>query len=174
MSNEPNCSELRILIRDDDTEWEAVKDRLRNISDVSDCLRNELADALERQDWGIFETALLAADNNPSSELIPILCRALEKQDRAVPNEDILELLADLGDPRSLDTLRRTIWWNPPWDEFYWIAVKAVGAVWKIDSEEATEVLRDATLHPSENVRSWAIPEFERRTSGKQGEQNQR
>jgi hypothetical protein len=77
-------------------------------------------------------------------------------------NEDLVDALAEIGDPKSVDCLRDALRWDPPWDEFGQLARKAVWALGAIGTPEAMAVVREAAGDAREKPREAAIHELRR------------
>jgi HEAT repeat protein len=77
-----------------------------------------------------------------------------------VNNEDIVDVLASIGDPSAISCLEDALWWEPQWDEYRGLAVKAVWALGAIGTPEAIQVLRGAADCGEENVRKAAAHEL--------------
>nr|BFF03465.1 hypothetical protein GCM10020241_51400 [Streptoalloteichus tenebrarius] len=156
MTNMGGCEELESVLLDPRLEHGERMARLRGLSGVDECVRDGLQRALSAQDWDTFELYLLAAYEHPGRALTDVLCEALRLRSRNVPNEDVIQVLAEIADPDSLPCLRETLHWEPEWDEFHQIAVKCVWAVSAIKSPEATSVLVEAAEQGPSAVADWA------------------
>jgi HEAT repeat protein len=81
----------------------------------------------------------------------------LGEQRDDVNNEDIVDVLAVVGDPSATSCLEDALWWEPPWDEYRGLAVKSV---WAIGTPEAIEALRGAAACGEERIREAAAHEL--------------
>ncbi|ACU34540.1 hypothetical protein [Actinosynnema mirum] len=88
--------------------------------------------------------------------MTPILCKALSLRSRAAPNEDILQVLAEIKAPTSLPCLREALHWQPEWDEFDQVGVKALWAINAVNTAEARRLVAGAAERGPEAVRDWA------------------
>ena len=108
----------------------------------------------------MFERYASAAFYHPSHAYTPALCEVLARRNDDVNNEDLVDTLAEIADPRSVDCLREMLRWDPPWDEFGQLARKAVWALRAIDTPEALTVIREAADDEREKPREAAVREL--------------
>jgi HEAT repeat protein len=158
------CEKLRQLLASGLvlTDPSALMAQLDGLSDVTDCIREGLVRSAQAEDWSQFERYVLAASRHPSRELSPVLCVVLSRRLDDVNNEDIVDVLGEIGDPESVDCLRDALFWQPAWDEFHGLGVKCVWALASIGTAEAIAVLREeASVGPAE-IRRWAALELKR------------
>jgi hypothetical protein len=137
-----------------------IAERVRRVGEVPDIralLAQGLNDAEKTRDWRRFERLLTAAAAYPDRSYAPAIRRALALRDPEVPIEDALDVLAEIGDPGTLDVLREFAFADVDWDEFHHVNAKAIGAVKAIDTPEARDLLVDVALHGPEDVRYWAV-----------------
>jgi HEAT repeat protein len=162
--NPPSCEELDVEIRRLalGPGLGSLKPRLDEIPDVEECIAGGLLRAAEAEDWPTFERYVLAAHQRPSRSYTSVLCRVLSEQPDDVNMEDIVDTIAEIGDPSAIGCLEDALWWQPPWDEYRGLAVKSVWALGAIGTPEAFEVLRGAASSGPENVREAAAHELER------------
>jgi hypothetical protein len=139
-----------------------LKPWLDKVPDVEQCIADGLQRAAEAEDWSTFERYLLVAHQRPSRSYTSVLCRVLSEQRDDVNNEDIVDVLAVIGDPSATSCLEDALWWEPPWDEYRGLAVKSVWALGAIATPEAIEVLRGAAACGDEKVREAAAHELAR------------
>lgn len=141
---------------------EVLLARIDELQGVESCIRDGLERAQSSGDWGRFERYVFAATRHPSSEQAAVLCEVLALQTDEVNNEDIVEALAVIRDPSSVDCLVRTLHWEPAWDEFRQMAVKCVSALGAVGTHDAVEALRTviATPEVSDRVRAAAAREL--------------
>jgi len=132
---------------------------LTGLAGVEDCVAGGLRRTLAAQDWSMFERWVLAAYANPSPACVPTLCEALRMRSFDVSNEDVVSALDAIRDPASIDCLRE-LSWEPDWDEFRGVAVKAVHALAAIATPEAQTVLREALANLSVEIREAAAHEL--------------
>jgi hypothetical protein len=137
------------------TEW------LQGLSGVEDCIAGGLLQARRSQDWSMFERYALAAFYHPSPAYTDVLCEVLGLRED-LNNEDLVDTLAEIADPRSVECLREAMHWDPPWDEFGQLARKAVWALAAIATPEAMDVVREAARDEREKPREAAIYELRR------------
>jgi HEAT repeat protein len=156
-------NELVALLHDPSVPFEQRRDRIKTLPDVRSSVAVGLQTALEAGDWGTFELLLLVAFQQPDPNYVPALTAALSLQVPEVPNEDALEVLADIGDPSTLDLLKKIALTEHDWDEFSQIGVKAVWAIAAIDTPQATAALAEIAGHGDEYVRHWAESKIKQR-----------
>jgi HEAT repeat protein len=84
----------------------------------------------------------------------------LSEQRDDVNNEDIVDVLAVIGDPSATSCLEDALRWEPPWDEYRGLAVKSVWALGAIGTPKAIEALRGAAACGEEKVREAAAHEL--------------
>lgn len=116
--------------------------RLGDFPCVERCILDGLTSSATTEDWSVFERYLLAAARYPDERMTIVLCDVLGRRLEDVNNEDIVDVLAVISDPRAVGVLEESMLWGPPWDEFNSIAVKCVWALAAISTHEALEVLR--------------------------------
>lgn len=150
------CDALRDVVLSDAIDRETLMARLAEINNIENCVHSGLRVALESEDWDAFEAYLGAAYLYPSRVMTPLLCTVLDRHDRRVPNEDLLEVLTAIADERSVGSLVRALRWEPEWDEFKAIAVKCIWALAAVGTPEAMAALVDASVEGPEVVRDWA------------------
>jgi hypothetical protein len=107
-------------------------------------------------DWDSFYYYLMAAETHPSDSFTLPLCEALRYTDAPVDHERVVDLLAVIKDPRSVNALDEMIWWEPDWDEFRGLAWKAALALALIGTPEAFEVLRGAAATADPRTREFS------------------
>jgi hypothetical protein len=140
----------------------ALRDRLGEAEGVEDCVSRGLRQALDDRDWDMFESYVFAGLQFPSPDHVEPLCTALLLQDDNAPNDDVVELLFDLADPRSISCLEETLRWEPDWDEYRHLAVKAILALANIGTPHAIEVLRDVSSVGPARLREVASSQLDR------------
>jgi hypothetical protein len=91
-----------------------------------------------------------------------VLCEVLARRNDDVNNEDLVDTLAEIADPASVDCVRDALHWEPPWDEFGQLARKAVWALAAIGTPEAMAVVREAADDPRDKPREAAMHELQR------------
>lgn len=134
---------------------------LQGLSGIEDCIARGLRRARDAEDWSMFERYALAAFHHPSQAYTDVLCDVLGRHED-LNNEDLVDTLAEIADPRSVDCLREAVHWDPPWDEFGQLARKAVWALGAIGTPEAMAVVREAASDEREKPREAAIHELRR------------
>ncbi len=161
MAAEP-CRELDEGLSD--PRWSQARDTrmawLAGLTGVEECIADGLRRSSASEDWDMFERYVLAAYHHPSSAYTPTLCDVLRRRSDALNNEDVVTALDRSRDPAAIGCLRDTLVWEPPWDEFRQLAVKALSALAAIGTPEAMAVLREAAANPSEWVREAAEREL--------------
>jgi HEAT repeat protein len=86
----------------------------------------------------------------------------MSEQPDDVNMEDIVDTIAEIGDPSAIGCLEEALWWQPPWDEYRGLVVKSVWDLGAIGTPEAIEVLRGAADCGPDRVREAAAHELER------------
>jgi hypothetical protein len=107
--------------------WSRHGLRVQSLSGTEDCIAAGLRRARDAEDWSMFEQYAFAAFHHPSRAYTDVLCDVLGRHEE-LNNEDLVDALAEIGDPKSVDCLRDALRWDPPWDEFGQLARKAVWA----------------------------------------------
>ena len=100
--------------------------RLDDLVEPQRCIAKGLALSHEAGEWLEFENYVLAAFRYPSDAMTSVLCEVLRQRVEDINNENIVDVLAEIADPAAVGVLEDTIHWQPSWDEFHWLAVKAV------------------------------------------------
>jgi hypothetical protein len=138
-------------------DWSADRDALMAWLDQADgvegCIATGLATTATIGDWSLFERYVVAGHRRPSREYSNTLCNVLRSRSDEINNEDIVDVLAEIRDPASVDCLAYTLSWSPSWDEFHQLAIKCVWALAAIGTVEAFVVLRDAAASEAIEVR---------------------
>ena len=137
---------------------------LDSLTGVEGCIAAELSTSAEEEDWGRFGRYVVAAMHHPGKSYVPVLCSVLSRQLSEVNNEDVVSLLDDITDPRSVPFLVEAMWWTPDWDEYQQLAKKCVWALARIGTPDALEALRDAASVGSDILREEAQYELNRRS----------
>jgi HEAT repeat protein len=156
------CEDLeRVLFDAELTRSECIV-AIAGLVDVEECIAEGLSSTAADGAWGRFERWLLAAYEQPSRALTPMLCEVLARRMPEVNNEDLVEVLGEIGDPRAVDAIEDALLWEPDWDEFHALGVKCVWALGAIATPEARSMLEDAASVGPEEVRSAAQLELQR------------
>lgn len=151
------------LRRPDRPKYQALRAWLDELGDVEDCIADGLRRSSEGEDWRGFWLYTLAAFQRPSRLYTAVLCEALGRRDFDVVNhEDIVDVLAEIRDPASVDCLREALWWQPEWDEFRNLGVKCIWALAAIGTPDAVAAIRDAATCQAFKVREAAAHELKR------------
>lgn len=137
---------------------------LAKFSDVESRVVEGLRRARRKDDWLMFEKYVIVAFWRPSNLYTQDLCEVLKDHTEEINFEDIVEVLAAVRDPASIDCLEEIIWWEPEWDEYRHLAIKAVWTLATIGTPEALAVLRDVASCEAEPVREAAARELKRIT----------
>jgi hypothetical protein len=135
------CRELHDLLFSSEVDQASKMDRIAALPDIDPCIERGLEAATAQRDWDRFQYYVYAAYARPSATYASALIEALKLRDRAVPIEDVLEVLAQIGDPSTLPVVEETYAWSLEWDEFYGVALKCVWVVEAIDTADAGEFL---------------------------------
>jgi hypothetical protein len=116
---------------------------LRTQQGIEPCIAAGLRDARGAGDWNMFERYLIAASVHPSTTYTPLLCEVLDERREDMSSEAIVDALYPIADPAAVDCLRRALTWIPDWDEYGQMARKAVHALDRIGTPEATAAIRE-------------------------------
>ena len=156
------CRELDAgLRRPDRPKYEALRAWLDGFDAVEGCIAEGLRRCSVRADWLGFELYLLAAFQRPSRTYTAVLCVVLSRRDVDDLNyENIVDVLAEVRDPASVDCLKEALWWEPDWDEYRNLAVKCVWALAAIRTPEAVVAIREAAMCDAFKVREAAAHEL--------------
>jgi hypothetical protein len=138
------------------TDLRGLSEWLQSLSGIECCVAAGLREARRSADWWTFERYVLAAFYHPSRAYTEVLCDVLALREE-LNNEDIVDTLAEIADPQSVDCLRAAMRWEPPWDEFGQLARKAVWALAAIGTSEAMASIHEATDDEREKPREAAI-----------------
>lgn len=153
--NPERCQELDKGLRD--PRWLSDPDGLMRwldgLTGIESCIAAGLRQARESADWLTFERYVLAAHRHPSRSYVDSLCAVLNQRNEDVNNEDIVDVLGEIADPIAIDCLKEAIWWQPSWDEFRQLAIKAVWALAAVNTPEAIKALEDVASIEAEPVR---------------------
>jgi HEAT repeat protein len=137
--------------------------------DTSEGIEGCTAQGLEAtgrdEDWALFEGYVNVAFRRPDPRQSAPLCSALARRTFEVNNEDIVEALGEIKDPRSVECLTATLKWEPDWDEFRALAVKCVWALAAIGTDEAWAALDAAATEGPDVIREEVDYERGRRSS---------
>jgi hypothetical protein len=157
MSQDP-CADLERIIDTNpfqvgQSRWFAHIDAL---SGVEDCIVAGLTRSFAAADWSRFDRYVLALYRRPSKSGSAVLCEVLGRRIDEVNNEDIVDTLGEIRDPASVPCLADVIWWQPEWDEYHQLAIKAVLALALIGSPEAVRALKDVASSAPKEVRDMA------------------
>ena len=110
----------------------------------------------ENKLWFDSEFYILAAQRKPRNEYVDILCRILELGDANAPNENIIELLIDLEDERSVAALKKAIGYRFDVDPGLQIPKKALEGLCAIGTKEAIDILERISKNESTDLYSEA------------------
>jgi HEAT repeat protein len=139
-----------------------MREWLQSLSGIENCVARGLHQTRQSEDWPMFERYARAAFYHPSPAYTPVLCEVLARRSDDVNNEDLVDTLAEIADPTSVDCLREALRWDPPWDEFGQLARKAVWALAAIATPDAMDVVREAARDEREKPREAAVHELQR------------
>jgi HEAT repeats len=160
------CAELHEIISSP-RGLHSVPDRqafVESLTGMEGCIAEGLQSSAEAEDWGRFEQYVSIAFRHPHTRYVPTLCSVLHRQLREVNNDDIVDALDEIRDPRSVPFLEEAIWWTPDWDEYRQLAKKYIWALGRIGTPDTLDALRDAAAVGSDIVREWASYVLSRRT----------
>ena len=156
--SEDRCRDLELGLRD--RRWignpDALMAWLGELTGVEDCIAHGLRHASATGDWLGFELYVLAAYRHPSRAFTQELCEVLDRQVPELNSEDIVDVLGEIADPAAVGCLERTLWWQPPWDEYRQLARKCVWALAAIGTTDAMRVLREAASSEDAPIREAA------------------
>jgi PBS lyase HEAT-like repeat len=157
------CDEFNERLRTWPNHRRGMREWLQGLSAIESCVAEGLCQTRQAEDWPMFERYAFAAFYHPSRAHTSALCEVLSRRNDDVNNEDLVDALAEIADPSSVDCLRDAFRWRPPWDEFGQLARKAVWALRAIDTPEALAVIREAADDEREKPREAAVRELRRR-----------
>ena len=161
-STPESCAELDEQLRAWPDHRQGMREWLQSVSGIEDCIAEGLLRTRRSEDWSMFERYALAAFHHPSRAYTEVVCEVLARRDDDVNNEDLVDTLAEIADPQSVDCLREAWRWDPPWDEFGQLARKAVWALAAIGTPEAMAVVREAADDERDKPREAAIYKLRR------------
>ena len=157
------CRELDVgLRRPDRPTFQALRAWLDGLGAVENCIADGLRRCCGGEDWLGCELYVTAAFRRPSRSYTAVLCEVLSRRDLDINHEDIVDALAEIRDPASIDCLRDTLSWEPEWDEFRNLAVKCIWALAAIGTPDAVAAIRDAATCDAFEVREAAAHELKR------------
>ncbi|MGI9598721.1 MAG: hypothetical protein ACR2QK_21330 [Acidimicrobiales bacterium] len=136
-------------------------ERLNGLGDVRDCIVAGLTATVETQDWARFEPWLFAAFLQPSTDMTELLSGVLSQLNPEVHNEDLVDVLAEIGDPRAIGAIEDALLWEPDWDEYHNLGLKCVWALGAIGTDEARSILEDTATVGPERIREHARHQIE-------------
>ncbi|WP_246244927.1 HEAT repeat domain-containing protein [Amycolatopsis pithecellobii] len=132
-------------------------DALRNMGDVTLCIKRGLEKAFREKDWRHFESYTGLTGHFPSPDYVPILTAALDTLDPHTQPAEILLSLQDLKDPGCVASVRRALLWKPDFDEFSDLAFKALDTLLAVGTPAAWQVIEEAAASDDrERIRSSA------------------
>jgi len=141
-----------------------LSDFLREMSDYAKA-NHEFINALINQELGHgnyegLQILILIALKSPSNVYTEILCRILDVASPEMNNDDVVDLLDDLSDPRSIHSLVKAAKREWEGDEYKHINKKCVWALKRIGTTEAENGLRELSKSSSKEVEAWALQEL--------------
>lgn len=163
MTSAEGCDDFNERLREWPNHRRGMREWLQGLSGVETCVAEGLRQTRQSEDWPIFERYAFAAFYHPSCAYTPVLCEVLARRNDDVNNEDLVDALAEIADPSSVECLRDAYLWRPPWDEFGQLARKAVWALRAIGTPAALAVIREAADDEREKPREAAARELRRR-----------
>ncbi|MCD9018191.1 HEAT repeat domain-containing protein [Parachryseolinea silvisoli] len=108
------------------------------------------------------QVLVIAALQAPSKKYTTTLCLILDARLASVNNDDIVDLLCDIGDPAAVPSLIRAAKTEWPLDEHMHINKKCIWTLRKICTDEAIRGLQELTQHTSVVINHEAQKELER------------
>lgn len=139
-----------------------VRTMIATVLDAERCITRGLERAAESLDWLTFEKYVVAAMRRPDRSMTEVLSRVFLSHVPHVNNDDIVDVLGSIADPRALPALADALIWEPDWDEFRHIARKATWALGRVGTEDARLLLQGAAETADEWVREAARYELNR------------
>jgi hypothetical protein len=131
-------------------------DEIKKLNLSVTALLAELQSLLDERCWEFGEDIVFAAQSNPSNEYVPLLCAILDLAHPRGPNENIIELLTDLEDPRSVPSLVRALDYRHETDAGIQVPIRALNALAKIGTDEAIAAIDAARNSDEELIRDEA------------------
>lgn len=160
MTSAEHCDAFNARLREWPDHRRGMREWLQSLSGIEDCVAEGLRQTRQSEHWPMFERYARAAFYHPSPAYTPMLCEVLARRNDDVNNEDLVDTLAEIADPASVECLREIMHWDPPWDEFGQLARKAVWALAAIGTPEAMDAVREAASDEREKPREAAIHEL--------------
>lgn len=151
------CAAFSKRLREWPDHRRGMREWLQTLTGIEDCVAEGLRRTRQLQDWPMFERYARAAFYHPSRAYTSVLCDVLARRNDDVNNEDLVDTLAEIADPTSVECLRDAFGWEPPWDEFGQLARKAVWALRAIGTPEALAVIREAADDQRDKPREAAV-----------------
>lgn len=144
---------------------------VQTIENSEELILEAMQEELVKQNWTALSFLVIAARKKPSHTYVPLLCSILDAANSQVPMcgaliEDVVELLSQIPDVRSIPSLSKAIDLNLPGDEDnHWLNRKVIRALEVMGTPPAIEVLKKALKSPWEEIREdagFAIQYLER------------
>jgi hypothetical protein len=105
-------------------------------------LASAMTIALDRGEWGTLQALVLAGMKNPGRDMTQPLCAILLRNSQEMTSDDVVDLLHDLADPRSIEALRRAADLEQPGDDIaHHFNRKCALALEHIGTDEAYQAL---------------------------------
>jgi HEAT repeat protein len=120
-------------------------------------IRDGLRRSMDAENWWLAGRYVLAAFSQPSRDMTPVLCTLLRLRSRWLNNADIVDVLAEIGDPAAVGCLAGALRWEPADTD---LAIRCVRALGAIGTARAVAVLTEAASAASDDLRLAAAAEL--------------
>lgn len=141
------------LWRDGRIDYHAALHEIVSMDDAASKIKRQLELARASNDWDCPQLLVVAALDFCDRRMVPVLAEILGALNERMTNEDVVELLGDIGDERAVPALSRALDAEFDFDEFHWLNVKAIWALESIGTKGAIEVIEKSVDSPFEEVR---------------------
>lgn len=155
------------LWREDQLSFHESLQQIVAVENPEERIKESLERAKASDDWDSLALLVVAALDFQDKRMVPVLTEILVALNARMNNEDVVELLGDIGDERAVPALSRALEAEFDFDEFHWLNVKAIWALERIGTESAIEVIKRSVDSPFQEVRRAARDVLDRR-SGKE------
>lgn len=151
------------LWRDGEVDYHAALHEIVAMDDAASKIKQQLELAKASNDWDSPQLLVVAALDFNDRRMVPVLTEILDALNEGMTNEDVVELLGDIGDERAVPALGRALKAEFDFDEFHWLNVKAIWSLERIGTKSAIDVIRKSVDSPFQEVRRAARDVLDRR-----------
>jgi hypothetical protein len=128
----------------------------KNHDFINDLMRKEL----DAKRYRNLQVAILVGMKSPSNVYTQVLCDILNLRSVEVNNSDVIDLLDDIRDPRSVPCLLKGAKENWDLDEYKHLNKKCIWILGAINTPEAKNALQELSQDSSSEIRLWAEEEL--------------